>query len=366
MSAHRHQLLVWSPQLKGTTGGVQSHSRDLIDRLKSDHLAAQVHVLTYPSPINTLHKIWNQISFFTQALFSFLQKPDLIFVTHLDLAPVAAILTRFRKVPYVVSCHGIEVWDQLPQSKLEALQKAKLLLCVSRFTQDLMLENFHIHPDQTFIFPNTTYFPQALTDQSTCRSKLAQKHQIPTEHHIIFTLGRMRPTDREKGYGKLVEALALLNKGGVPTTLIAGGEGPDRNWIQNIAKAADISDFLICPGRIASDEVDMYYRGCDLFALPSKKEGFGIVFLEAMAQGTPVLAGNEDGSREPLLDGKLGLLCNPENPENIADTISSFFHNADHPLKDEAFIRNTARENFGQAAYDSRLIKLFEHFDLNI
>lgn len=64
-----------------------------------------------------------------------------------------------------------------------------------------------------------------------------------------------------------------------------------------------------------------HYNLCDVFALPSKGEGFGIVFLEALACGKPVLAGNQDGSIAPLADGKLGCLVDPDNVEEIADNL---------------------------------------------
>ncbi len=66
-----------------------------------------------------------------------------------------------------------------------------------------------------------------------------------------------------------------------------------------------------------------HYNICDVFAMPSKGEGFGIVFLEALGCGKPVIAGNKDGSVEPLLDGKLGRLVDPDSVEQIADAICS-------------------------------------------
>ncbi len=74
-------------------------------------------------------------------------------------------------------------------------------------------------------------------------------------------------------------------------------------------------------GYIPEEELNDHYNLCDVFAMPSKGEGFGIVFLEAMACGKPVLAGNKDGSVDALLGGKLGALVDPDDVAQIAETL---------------------------------------------
>jgi glycosyltransferase involved in cell wall biosynthesis len=86
------------------------------------------------------------------------------------------------------------------------------------------------------------------------------------------------------------------------------------------------------PGFVPDDELPDYYRLADVFAMPSVAEGFGIVFLEAMACGTPVLAGNLDGSVDAVADGELGLLINPESVPEIAQGLCTLLEKEGPPI----------------------------------
>ena len=89
---------------------------------------------------------------------------------------------------------------------------------------------------------------------------------------------------------------------------------------------------VVFAGFVPDEELSEHYNLCDLFAMPSKAEGFGIVYLEALACGKPVLAGNKDGSRDALNDGELGLLVDPDNTAEIAsETIRVLRRQHPHP-----------------------------------
>jgi len=165
----------------------------------------------------------------------------------------------------------------------------------------------------------------------------------------------MHPADREKGYGKTLEAVARLNRDGHPCTYIAGGGGEDGAWLQERASVYGCTDKLVCPGLLPEDLLPRYYQGSDIFALPSKKEGFGLVFLESLFCGTPVLAGNRDASPEPLLGGELGLLCNPDSVSELYCALKSFIETRDHPLKNASRLMQRVNQEFGPVQYQQRL-----------
>jgi glycosyltransferase involved in cell wall biosynthesis len=83
----------------------------------------------------------------------------------------------------------------------------------------------------------------------------------------------------------------------------------------------DLQDCVTLAGFISDTELCDYYNLCDTFAMPSHGEGFGIVYLEAMACGKPTLAGNRDGAQDALCHGKLGALVDPDDSSAIAQTL---------------------------------------------
>jgi glycosyltransferase involved in cell wall biosynthesis len=112
---------------------------------------------------------------------------------------------------------------------------------------------------------------------------------------------------------------------------ILGGKGPDKPRIEALIQDLRLEDAATLAGYIPDHELCGFYNLCDVFAMPSKAEGFGIVFLEALACGKPVIAGNKDGSVDALMNGKLGVLVDPDNVSEIAEMLICILTKR-HPL----------------------------------
>jgi glycosyltransferase involved in cell wall biosynthesis len=95
------------------------------------------------------------------------------------------------------------------------------------------------------------------------------------------------------------------------------GDGDDRSRFQSKASALGIARSVVFAGYIPEDEKPDHYRLADAFVMPGRGEGFGIVYLEAMACGIPVVASKTDGSREATRDGLLGALADPDSASEI-------------------------------------------------
>jgi glycosyltransferase involved in cell wall biosynthesis len=110
-----------------------------------------------------------------------------------------------------------------------------------------------------------------------------------------------------------------------------------------------VQNTVVLAGFVPDEELCEHYNLCDLFAMPSKAEGFGIVYLEALACGKPALAGNKDGSRDALNDGELGLLVDPDDTEEIAaESIRVLRREHSHPnLFRPGLLRQRVTELFG-------------------
>jgi glycosyltransferase involved in cell wall biosynthesis len=138
---------------------------------------------------------------------------------------------------------------------------------------------------------------------------------------VLMTLGRLVGQDRHKGYDEVIEALPALI-GEIPDVCyLIVGKGNDRKRLEEKAKAFGVHDQVIFSGFVPEEEKVDHYRLADTFIMPSRGEGFGIVILEALACGVPVIASSVDGSREAVRNGELGIMVDPSDQQEIKDAI---------------------------------------------
>jgi glycosyltransferase involved in cell wall biosynthesis len=138
-----------------------------------------------------------------------------------------------------------------------------------------------------------------------------------TGRRVIMTLGRLASQERYKGFDEVISLLPKLAAEMPDIAYLICGDGPDRTRLE--AKAADLGvrERVKFSGFVPENRKPDYYRLADAYVMPSRGEGFGIVFLEALACGLPVVGSTIDGSREALLDGSLGLLVDPRKPQEV-------------------------------------------------
>lgn len=138
---------------------------------------------------------------------------------------------------------------------------------------------------------------------------------------VILTVARLAPSERYKGYDQIIQALPQIRQIIPDVHYIIVGKGNDTARIEQLIKQLGLQDCVSLAGFIPDEQLCDYYNLCHLFAMPSKGEGFGIVYLEALACGKPVLGGNQDAAIDALCHGKLGALVNPDDVLEIAHTI---------------------------------------------
>lgn len=102
-----------------------------------------------------------------------------------------------------------------------------------------------------------------------------------------------------------------------------------KKYLEEKARLAGVLDKIILTGFIPEENLVEYFKTADIYVMPSVKEGFGIVFVEAMYYGLPVIAGNKDGSVDALLNGELGILVDPLNHRQLLDAISEVIEDKD-------------------------------------
>lgn len=248
-----------------------------------------------------------------------LERPDLVITTHLHFTPAARWLQRIAGIPYWTIAHGIEAWGIENQRLIRSLQNADSILAVSNFTRDRLLKEQPLSPAQVSILPNAVDEERfAISPKS---KQLMQRYGLKPDQPIILTVSRLVASDSYKGYDSVIRALPAIKKEIPKVHYLLVGTGNDRARIVALIKDLGLQDSVTLTGFVEDEELPAHYNLCDVFAMPSKREGFGIVYLEAMACGKPTMGGNKDGAIDALLNGELGALVDPDDSGEIAATL---------------------------------------------
>jgi glycosyltransferase involved in cell wall biosynthesis len=194
--------------------------------------------------------------------------------------------------------------------------------------------------------------------------RLLRKYGLKPQTPVILTVGRLESSERYKGYDQIIKALPAIRREAPDARYMLVGKGADRPRIERLIAEVGVQEAVILAGFVPDDELAEYYNLCDIFAMPSRGEGFGIVYLEALACGKPVLAGNKDGSRDAIWDGELGLLVDPDDTAKIATEIIRVLRREhSHPkIFHPELLRKGVIELFGFEAFKRSVADLLGPF----
>lgn len=272
-------------------------------------------------------------------------KSNLVILSHINLLAVGWLIKKLSPdTKLILLAHGIEIWYPLSSGKRKLLHCCDKILAVSNYTADKICES-HGLPSHRVMVLNNCLDPFLPLPSITKKNKtLLYKYGFLETDTIIMTLTRLSSGERYKGYDKVIEAMASLKlKHPSIKYLIAGTyDKKEKTFVENLLKKLDLQKTVIIPGFIAEELLEAHFAMSDVYIMPSRKEGFGIVFIEALYYGLPVIAGNMDGSADALLNGELGILVNPVNISQIEKAIDTIIT---EPLK-----------------YQPDHIKLLKHF----
>ncbi len=210
------------------------------------------------------------------------------------------------------------------------MRAADRIVAVSEWTRLRVLDLGGIETSAVTVLPNT--FDEDRFDVAPPREELRERYGLRPGERVILTVARLAPHERYKGYDRIIRALSAVRESCGEVRFILVGKGDDRERVEAVSSVLGVRRLVTLAGFVSDDELADHYRLADVFAMPSTGEGFGIVFLEAMACGTPVVAGNRDGSVDALANGALGCLVDPNDIGAIARGITSVLDGDGPPL----------------------------------
>ncbi|MEO1378182.1 MAG: glycosyltransferase [Cyanobacteria bacterium J06635_10] len=352
-------------------GGIQSYVKDVFQAYSTleEPLRAEVFILRDgKDSVNNFKSERLQFHYFktkssqlgrarmTLALLNRLvnERPDHVFCGHAYLAPLVGTLCQPLGIPYTVMTHGKEVWQPLPKLIQTNLQKASQIWTVSRYTREIASAANNLNPDRIKILPcavNGDYFTPGEKP-----AHLLERYGL-TGAKVLMSVTRLWSGDIYKGVDVTIRALSQIAEVFPEVKYLVIGRGDDRPRLAQLAKDLGVQERVVFAGFVPTEELVEHYRLADAYIMPSQ-EGFGIVYLEAMACGIPVLSGDADGSADPLQDGKLGWRVPHRDRDAVAAACIEILKGDDQRCNGE-WLRKEATDLFGIKAFQQRLQKQF-------
>jgi phosphatidylinositol alpha-1,6-mannosyltransferase len=267
----------------------------------------------------------------------------------LPLGTVAYLASKFKKFEYSIIIHGLDFSLASRGLKKRWLSKkilssAKNIICGNSYTAKLV-EDF-LGDKKKIIVVN----PGVNIQKSTVgnrQSEIKKKHNLENKI-VLLTVGRLV---KRKGVDTVLESLPKVLKQNSNLIYVVAGSGPEEKNIKKIITKLKLEKNVLIIKNPTDEDKNAWYEVCDIFIMPARNidgdyEGFGIVYLEANLAGKPVIAGKSGGVGDAVVDGKNGLLVDPESREEISFAILSLIKNKDEKKRLGEQGRERAIKNF--------------------
>lgn len=225
-------------------------------------------------------------------------------------ARVQAYIPAPLRAPYLLPLYGIEVWRPLGWDRRRALARATVRFAISQHTLDRARP---FCPD----LAGTAVLPLALEERSPAGAADAALLARLGDGFFLVA-GRMASGERYKGHDQILEALPAVPG----ARLVVAGDGDDRRRLEEKAAALGLGEAVAFTGFVNETTLAELYRRCTAFVMPSRGEGFGLVYLEAMRAGKPVLAARGSAAEEIVRDGETGVLVDPDDREELTAALT--------------------------------------------
>jgi len=294
----------------GAHGGIAQFNRDWMEAISAmpelQSLQALVrHGKQFDQAVLKQHVHPSRLGFVFAAFRAAIKlRPNLIFCGHLNLAPLSALLAWLIGARLILQTHGIDAWSRPSALKRLATQRCTMVQSVSRFTRREVLRWSGLDPERVRVLPNTVRSAVSVeqSDLATARARL----NLSATTRLLITVSRMDSRERYKGHESVLRACAEL-----PPTLdwhyAVAGSGDDCAHLQQLSTQLALGNRVQFLGQISDSERNVLLHLADVLVMPSSAEGFGIVYLEALLAGTPVIGSPFGGAPDPISASRYAL-----------------------------------------------------------
>jgi glycosyltransferase involved in cell wall biosynthesis len=358
------KVLVLAPPL-ARAGGIQRYTLTLVRALQDLFGEPSVRCLAISTPphgnVGGQLSAWSKLIFGWRALWQAARwRPGLIICSHLALGPIAWLIAHLGLRPYWIVVHGIEAWIELPAWKRGALRRADRVIVTSAFSREQVVSRHQIAVRRISRLPCT------LDDTllSSNPAKVGACAGIPQGQRLVLTVARMAADERYKGHDVVLRALpSVIARIPNLTYAIVGG-GDDRPRLEHLAQELGLAPHVVFTGEVGDSELAALYYRSEVFLLPartvidkhnSKGEGFGIVYLEAMAFGKPVIGPNYGAPVEVIQHGVTGLLVDPEDPASVAEALLRLLNEPERAREMGKAASEWVKQNYSYGSFRQQL-----------
>ena len=244
-----------------------------------------------------------------------LRRVNWVLFTHVGIARAQLKVPRRFRRPYGVVLHGIEAWSAtLDAERREALRDARVRIAISPHTARRVAA---AHPD----LPAIETCLLALLPDEEAPDRVPADTRVDYGPHTVVIIGRMASTERYKGHDQLILAWPRVVAEVPDASLVMVGRGDDVERLRAKAATLGLGRSVHFPGFVPDATMRALLRHSAVFAMPSRGEGFGLVYLQAMRAGIPCIGSRDDAAADVIVDGETGLLVPQQDPDAIAGAL---------------------------------------------
>ena len=364
------EILFCALETYALVGGLQQFNRRVIrhlDALASAGGLAPSHVVLLRDD-EGLFPAFDHVSFatagggrfdFIRNIVRHLSSAELLLLGHVNLLPIAVIARVLRpSLPILLFVHGDEVWNQAEHRRMRfyepwMLRAVTRIAAVSEYTARRMASAFGAPASKFMLFPNAV-------DTIAINSR---KTEGPRK---LLTVSRLGPRDKEKNVDKVLHAFSQLKAEFPDLVYEIIGDGVWRSELESLARHLGVEDRVQFRGKVDDDQLHNAYNCADIFVLPSSKEGFGIVYLEAWQRELPVICSREGASSEIIADGVDGFAVDPNDIDTLAERLRVLLLDRDAARAFGQRGRRKVEERYLDSAFNSRMRSLMTEFGLAV